>query len=508
MVRAGANLAFGMRGRAAAIVATALVALWPADSARGQSPGETPPPIPQDPLATGIPAFVGSPAAPEPTAGQTVPRHPFMAPNGRSNIHDDAYMTDTYQQSGPLGTDLQSSSALFNRECASVTFDSRGRIVTICVGLDRPVLAMLEPGTLKVLAAMDLPPRSPSPNPFQDFSSGGYFYLDNQDRAVISAANRHILVVGETGGDATPGFALVRDYDVSAAVPSGDALISAIPDWDGVIWFVSRQGVVGTVNPSTGTVRAIATGELIGNSFAVGEGGGVFIVTDAALYRFDRASGGLPHVTWRRGYSNIGVVKPGQTERGSGTTPTLIGRGLVTITDNADPMNVLVYKRAPTVSGPRLVCRQPVFKKGASATDQSLIATNRSIIAENNFGYTGPSSTTNGGVTSPGIERVDLDADGTGCHSVWRSGVRAPSVVPKLSLNAGLVYTYTKPKRDDDVDAWYLTALRFRTGKTIWSRLSGAGFGYNNNYAPVTIGSDGTAYVGVLGGVTRFRDGG
>src|SRR5919197_6416782 len=207
-----------MRGRAAAIVAAMLVVLCPAAVARAQSPGETPPPIPQDPLATGIPAFSGSPATPEPTTGQTVPQHPFMAPNGRSNIHDDAYMTDTYQQSGPLGIDLQASSALFNRECGSVTFDSQGRIVTICVGLDRPVLAMLEPRTFRVLAEMDLPPRSVGANPFQDFSSGGYFYLDDRDRAVISAANKHILVVGETGGASNPGFVLERDYDSTGAV--------------------------------------------------------------------------------------------------------------------------------------------------------------------------------------------------------------------------------------------------------------------------------------------------
>ena len=84
--------------------------------------------------------------------------------------------------------------------------------------------------------------------------------------------------------------------------------------------------------------------------------------------------------------------------------------------------------------------------------------------------------------------------------------MRAPSVVPKLSLRAGLVYTYTKPKRNDMTDAWYLTTLDFDTGKTMYSRLAGTGFGYNNNYAPVTLAPDGTAYVGVLGGLTMFRD--
>ncbi len=486
------------------IAVAAVWALTAAGAARAQSPGQSPPPIPQDPDAS-VPTFVGSPATLDATRGQDVPRHPFMAPNGRSNIHNDAYQTDSYHRAGPLGDHLGATSALFGRECASITFDRHDRLVTVCVGLDKPVLAMLDPDTLQVLAAMDLPPRRPGPNPFQDFSGGGYFYLDDRDRAVISAGNRHILVVAETGGTDNPGFALRRDYDISSAVPEGDALISALPDWSGRIWFASRNGVVGTVDPSSGQVRSIDTGEPIGNSFAVDETGGVFIVTDKAMYRFD-AREGEPAVTWRRTYPNIGITKPGQTQAGSGTTPTLMGSRFVAITDNADPMDVLVYKRRPQISGRRLVCRQPVFEKGASATDQSLIASARSLIAENNYGYTGPASTMNGRVTSPGLERVDLEFDGRGCHSVWRSHVRAPSVVPKLSLRAGLVYTYTKPRRGDLTDAWYLTALDFDTGKAVYSRLAGTGFGYNNNYAPVTIAPDGTAYVGVLGGLTMLRD--
>jgi hypothetical protein len=207
-------------------------------------------------------------------------------------------------------------------------------------------------------------------------------------------------------------------------------------------------------------------------------------------------------VSWREVYPNSGIHKPGQSDAGSGTTPTLMGRNWVTITDNADPMDVLVYKRGLDVSGSRLVCSQPVFQPGASATDQSLNATDHSIVAENNYGYSGPTATMNGGVTAPGLTRVDVV--GGRCRAVWTSQERAPSVVPKISLGAGLVYTYTKPPRPDNVDAWYLTALDFRTGRTIYRRLAGTGFGYNNHYAPVTIAPDGTAYVGVLGGIVEF----
>ncbi len=89
----------------------------------------------------------GRAASANPVAGGPVPpRNPFMAPNPRNNIHDDPYMSDTYPQSGPLG-DGPAISTLFTRECGSVTFDSAGRIVTVCVGLDRPVLALLDPHT-------------------------------------------------------------------------------------------------------------------------------------------------------------------------------------------------------------------------------------------------------------------------------------------------------------------------------------------------------------------------
>jgi hypothetical protein len=184
-----------------------------------------------------------------------------------------------------------------------------------------------------------------------------------------------------------------------------------------------------------------------------------------------------------------------------------MGSGYVAITDNADPMDVVVYRRAKQVSGSRLVCTVPVFSAGSSSTDNSLIGTGRSIVVENNYGYTGPSATINGASTAPGIERIDINSEGTSCTPVWHSAERAPSAVPKLSLSAGLVYAYTKPPRSDGIDAWYLTALSFRSGKTVYQRLAGTGLGYNSNYAPVSIGADGTTYVGALGGLILLRDG-
>ena len=127
------------------------------------------------------------------------------------------------------------------------------------------------------------------------------------------------------------------------------------------------------------------------------------------------------------------------------------------------------------------------------------------MVVENNYGYSIAEVESGGDAIVPGLTRVDVDRDGQGCHTVWESDERAPSVVPKLSLGAGLVYTYTFPAEHE---AWYLTALDFRSGETVFRRYAGGGLGYNNNYAPVTLAPDRTAYVGVLGGATRFADGG
>lgn len=496
-------MAFGSGSRLPEIVVGVAVAVATLLSA---CPVRAATPIPQGP--TSSPQYLGHPAVEHPLATALAPQNPFMAPNQRSEIHVDAYQTDTNTWAGPLGSGMQQVSTEQNAECASVGFDSRNRVITICIGVQGPALAgaglyMFDPHTLDTLAHMDLPPRQPDvgTNPFTDFSSGGYFYLDNHDRAVIPTTTRHIWVVGETGGARNPRFALQRDYDLTGALQSGDEIVSALPDWSGRIWFASRDGVVGTVDPGTGAVKAYNTREPIGNSFASDETGGVYIVSDSALYRFTAGRDGAPIVSWRSSYRNDGTSKPGQTEIGSGTTPTVMTNGDVAITDNSDPIDVVVFHRTDGST----VCTAPVFGNGQSDTDQSLVAVGNALIAENNYGYSGPLAVEGGRTTVGGLERVDVNSDGSGCHKVWHSREIAPSVVPKASLATGLVYTYTHPGGDTS-DPWYLTALDFRTGATVYKFRVGTGLGYNNNYSPVTIGPDGTAYVGVLGGLALARD--
>jgi hypothetical protein len=467
------------------------------------------------PFVPGPPAFLGKPAVPRAVHGvAATPRSPLMAANGRSEIHNDAWQTDAYRGGGPLGRSPRTLSAMLvpGGDCGSITFDKRGRLISICVGVAGPRLYMFDASTLSVLASFALPPRQDIPsNIFQDYTGGGYFYLDSHDRVVTATTTKHIYVIASGAS----GFRLVADYDLSHVLSSTEKITSALPDSHGLLWFVARSdGVVGTLNFRTRAIHVVrlgrgAAGE-IENSFAVDPvGGGVYIASNRRLYRFTARRGGRPRVVWQVRYPNSGLHKVGQVDDGTGTTPTVMPGGLVSITDNADPMDVVVYRTAPRLRRrvPRQVCRVPVFKRAASATENSLIGAGRSMIVENNYGYDGPNAVSLGKLSAPGFARVDVNRAGTGCRRVWTNSVeRAPSVVPKLSLRAGLVYTYTKDP--GPLDPWYWTALDFRTGRTVYKVLSGTGsIGYNNNYAGIAVAPGGRgAYLGVLGGLIAFFD--
>ena len=485
-------------GLAASLVVAATLGLS-AGAAEAQTTGLPPVPIASSP--TTAPSFVGKVAKPKPIArGFKVPRDPFLAPNGVSNLHVDAYQTDAYDLPGPRGRNLSITSTLFTKLCGSLTFDSQGRILTICIGFAGPVLVMLDPTTLQTLATYTLPgPQNVSGDPFLHISGGGYFYLDKKNQVVVPTNTRHVFVIGEGGPS---GFTLVSDYDLAGVVPSGVGVLSDLPDWKGHIWFAAEDGTVGWIDPRGGSIHIRHLNEQIANSLAVDETGGVYIVTTKALYRLQAVKGKVK-VIWRSKYPNSGVKKPGQLSPGSGTTPTLVGKNEVAITDNANRMHVIVYTR-DRKGGGKQICRRGVFKAAASDDENSLVAFGNSLIAENNYGYT-EQAVDAGALTSPGITKIDV-RNGR-CRTAWTSKERVPSVVSKASLKSGLLYTYTRPPTADGSQAWYFTAINLRTGKTVYSNLTGAGTLYNNHYSPVSIGR-GVAYVGVLGGLLRIADAG
>src|SRR3954469_8414322 len=121
-------------------------------------------PIPSLPGAPLVPKFVGAPAPANPIASFAVPQNPHLAANPYNSMHNDAYATDAYPGAGPLGRQPKVNSAFYGvEECATVTFDRAGRLLGLCINAFGPVLRLIDPTTLRRLAAKKLPGRKLRP---------------------------------------------------------------------------------------------------------------------------------------------------------------------------------------------------------------------------------------------------------------------------------------------------------------------------------------------------------
>ena len=494
-------------------------------------------PIDPKPIAgdtSRAPAFIGKPATAKPIEFY-MPPHPYMGAQGLNAMHSDGYSSDVHPGGGPLGNNIQMISRVGittapGGQCATLTFDSQHRLVALCAAMTGFRIHLIEPRTLRLLAEYKLPIRPSSYDAIikrdksyiMHDSSGAYFYLDEQARVVMAASDQTIRRISNNQDDSGNwSFATDDSWDLSAEVPHDcttptnwdpegecDPITAVMPDHGGLIWWVTRRGRLGTLDPGTGKVQSTRLDdEEIQNGFSVAEDG-VYIVSDHAMYRFHAGDKSEPLMGWRETYDRGTSRKVGTINQGSGTTPTLMGDNYVTVTDNADgKINLVVYHRQQAHKGPRQVCAVPLFDDNHSVTDNSMVAFNRSILIENNAGYTSAYGDHDWAATAGGIMRIDVREDESGCDVIWHSAERSPSVVPKFSASNGLAYFYTFEQQADGQIAWYLTALDYETGNTQFKILTGTGTTFDNNWAPLTLAPDGTAYVGTSKGLVAIWDG-
>lgn len=472
------------------------------------------------------PDYYGTPAVSKPLEEIKVPQHPYLAKEGTNGMHGNSYNTGTYDYSGPLGINPEVKSRsmnVFGGLVATLTFDSKGRIMCISGNVVGFRLLLIDADTLEILAETRLPQRPSTIEAIKtlnfsaissDTSGGAYFHLLDGDRPIIGNSENVIQIFKVDESGKKPQWVIEQEYDINSYLPEGSYITDAFPDHEGRIWFMTRPGEVGYIHPETKEVKLIKLeGEEIQNSFAIAKDG-VYIVSDCAMYRFDVKADGTPYYSWRTVYDRGTTTKPGAINQGSGTTPSLLDvpcsdgsiRKLVGITDNADDrVNLVVYDR---ITGEAIVT-EPLFESGHSVSENSLIAHGRSFIIENNYSDTGAGFLEGNPTSYPGITRYDMNEDCTGGSVVWESQEAAATVVPKLSAGNGLVYVYTRVQNEDIPEstvAWYFTALDFETGETVYKVLTGTGRNWNNSYGPITIGPNGTAYVGVFNGLISVSD--
>ncbi len=481
---------------------------------------------------TALPEFIGAPAKAHPLPPSRSPQNPSLGPNPFNHDHNDTWMSDTYDIAGPLGRApevLSNTMAEARRDpkspvfqCPGATADSQGRLILSCTGPGEWSLVLVDPVTLEVLAYQHLP----IPPNLLRAAAASYLYVDNQDQAVVPVVDVDdgnkvkIQVYGTIGSPGNLSFHKVREYDINDYIEPGDNVNGVLPDWQGRIWFVVRNAAtVGVLDPAAGLAKVLKLEGSITNSFAM-DRDAAYIDTTEKMYRIGLGSDGAPYVVWEEDYENIHERKPGQLSAGSGTTPTILGKGkYVAITDNAKQLHVVVFRTDEELKPPekRKVCEVPVFKEGAGADENSLMGSGLSLIAYNAYGYDLDQvySDNRSMPNEPGIARVDVNPNGKGCRLVWENdGVQLIDTVQKLSTRTGLVYAVTRkwdraaPGYEDEeygLDVYYFSAIDFRSGEVVWERQMGRGFGYDA-FGDLVIGPNGTAYMPEYGGLVAVRD--
>jgi hypothetical protein len=500
------------------------------------TPGKEPTPIIGAPFAGAH--FVRYPVTPKPLTGFAARQilHPFMAFEG-GGLHGNAYNSDVHVTGGPLGNDVRvttrSVSPFPGGVCPTITFAKSGLIVAMCASLFGFEIDLFEPHTLNLLATHKLVTRPSSFEAavkwdldiiFFDTSGGSYFYLDNEDRAVLAdAAQRIERIAHRQRPDGTWEFYVTDSWDMTPYAPHDcldvanwfpqgecDPITSVMPDYDGRIWWVTRFGRVGTLAPATGAIAVQRfAGEEIENSLSA-DPDGMYVITDYALYHMVADATGTPRTVWKEQYLRSAQYRYGNINKGSGSTPTLMdderGRKYVMITDTgADRTGLVVYRREAKVSGPRQICRVPLFSEEASAVEISPIGWGRSIVAKNDSGYRSAFHGTSEATIAGGIVRVDIREDDSGCDVMWTTPDRVPAVVAKLSTN-GLLYLYTFAEQADGENAWYFLALDFVTGKPVFKQFIGLGQRFDINWGSPAIATDGTVYLGIFEGIIALAD--
>ena len=485
-------------------------------------------------------------------------QNPYMSPNPGNNIHNDSYLSDSYNFAGPSKQGQATvslievvsykdpatgqSKTITLGECASIAFDADGNIQTVCAGLPAGpnttsttrYVVTLDRNTLGLLAIFSFEKIVSSDQSGVDFGGAGYFYQDNQYRMVVALPDGTIQVllrVKSTAGG-IDSYVSNATYNITgtggAVTVPNSSLYAVVPDKLGNIWFTTAQGVVGTVttagkiswlnlnsassNPGTSGLETIANSHAIDQGDTTDGASGVYILSTYNVYRFGASSNGTPSIVWKAAYDRGAGVKSGQVSWGSGSSPTIFNmnnRRFVTIADNAQYMNVNVYRAEATLGEgeQRLFAQVAPFGQNALVSDENslIVAANADgssidIYAENNYGNDTALSTFGSNVTQPGFARMNLTPSGVFTVASVNNTIRVPSIVSKVSLVSNIIYTYNKTE-----EGWYITGLDATDlNKVIFTNKTSDGqLRYNNYYSGLSLSADGTIWLGTIFGLLK-----
>lgn len=478
---------------------------------------------------------------------QTPPRHPWLADSPWPISHHDPYASAASAAAGPQrAADLGEPQFVYTgpiniTQAMSPAYPDGQRVwwgndvfQVYKLGLVNGRLTKLAtlPKTGNVLTALRTP-------------TSGAYTLVTHDNLYITAQGRTLSAYQDTDARRRDSpIRLSRQFTLPDDVATrDDAIVGLNMLWDGHLAFATRQGVVGVIDLALQRVQRLRLGggvpEEVSNSIAVDERGGIYVVSDQAMYRVQWTGRGIsldPTTgAWRATY-NVGSGQGGgRLGKGSGTTPTLMeveGQRLVAITDGAPLNNVVLFWRdaipadwqalAPGKDR-RIAAEQPVNfldpQRTATQNEQSLTVSGHGIAAvSNDYRHVdalseigslgGPvlANLTSGliqllsarpGVQPWGVQKFEWDAQQRTLRSTWaRRDVSCPNAIPTMSRSSARFYCVGAYQGQ-----WTIESLDWHTGQHHFRKPLGALPRYNSFYAATQLTGDGGLIYGSVNGV-------
>lgn len=494
-------------------------------------------PIPDIQIPDGKKEFISSAVTAKPLQPKPVYKPESM------NMHQDGGNTGTVDYPGPLGHNLDVTTAL--EGVCIILWSKSGQAVggytTIGLSGLKWGLAALD-SSLKVQTTWF---------PEVDGQTINVAYMElmqETDQIILMTKESQIYIVQLLiSDDGTPHLDQSVTFNLTSTLAPGELLMNAMYDANNNLWFSSSglhlQGVHGDDLQNSSTIGYLPSGgtsdmhimhienQMIENSITIKDNI-AYVITGPSgeddkpnakgyMYTFGAGSGTSLTTHWKVEYDAGDVKKPGAFACGSGATPALIGDDYIAITDNAnDCVNLIIYHQNAKEHDDLVVCKLPIFESGKSNIDIALLVQKQdskySVFLCND--YNAPAlyyaNTTlnddwnNLTQMSPGVACIDVMSDGK-CELTWEVEDLHIQSVPIISTKNGLMYGYTQSVKDSLYGnwVWYVVALDWETGKEMWRVRTGAGGTYNDDYEPGALGPDGSFFQSVIGGVIRVRDG-
>jgi hypothetical protein len=403
-----------------------------------------------------------------------------------------------------------------------VLFDSRENPVlgTIEALTRKRVFRVLEASTLKVKSEYEIKAKQTL--------SGLYAFLDNED-CVWTSADTSIHRLCRDGWELKEAFSADLVELRPGTFEKGDAVFGLNPLYESPgmidIFFVTKgirnvhennlyyQKTVGAkvgvlrVYPDYRTELILKTfpGENITNNTAL-DRSGIYVATNHRLVKLRLENGALEE-TWNTAYDpgdppqaiecddaapddqcSLKTMLEGvRFSDGTGTTPTLMGKGgeLIGIMDGARPMKIVLLRSQD--GSPVSVDRPAPFDDPGSQTENTIAAFGDRFVINNNH------------ETGTGVAGYELTGEGAdaAARRLWENdSVFTPNNVPMISGGSGVFYTYEL--RGDE---WYMTALDLDDGSVLWRVFTGTGLGLDSKYAPICLDARRRLYLPLVGGL-------